>query len=216
MISTSFEKLQDRIGYRFNDAAVLVAAFTHKSYVNEHKSAESYERFEFLGDCALNFLVGEWLYIRDPAASEGELSKMRAAHVSKWALSRLVDMLGLIEHLRVGAGVDKADFSIKRRSDLYEALVGAVCVDGGLEACRALLGRTFYGLVVPERDCKTELNEYAVRRGIEIAYSEPISGIGGGFETTVSVGGVKYVGRANKEHDSAIAAARAAITGLKI
>lgn len=211
----SLDELQANIGYRFNNTESLSAAFTHKSYVNEHKGAQSYERYEFLGDCVLNFLVGEWLYLSDPTADEGELSKRRAAYVSKWPLSRLVEHYGLIEYLRVGAGVDRSEFSVKRRSDIYEALVGAVYIDGGMDACRVFMNKTFYDNVVPERDCRTELQEYAQKHGIVVTYSAPIK-IANGYETSAEVNGVKYVGRADKEHDSVIAAARAVIGGLRL
>ncbi|MCM1367275.1 MAG: ribonuclease III [Roseburia sp.] len=211
----SAAELQAVIGYKFKDPNTLAAALTHKSYVNEHKSAESYERYEFLGDCVLNFLVGEWLFFLHPNIDEGELSKLRAAHVSKWPLSRLVELYGLVDLLRVGAGVDKANFSVKRRSDIYEALIGAVYIDGGMDACKIFMENTFYNNVVPERDCRTELNEYAQKHGMTVNYSAPAQ-VSGGYETVAEVGGVKYTGRASKEHDSVIAAARAVIAGLKL
>lgn len=215
MSAKDLDVLQASIGYKFADPDTLAAAFTHSSYVNEHKGARSYERYEFLGDCVLNFLVGEWLYLSTPDADEGELSKRRAAHVSKWPLSRLVELYGLVDYLRVGIGVDKSRFSVKRKSDVYEALIGAVYVDGGIDACRKFLENTFYGKVVPERDCRTELNEYAQKHGISVVYFAPVR-VDGGYETVAEADGYRYTGRANKEHDSVLAAARAVIAGLKL
>ncbi len=203
--------IQSSIGYTFGNARLIQAAFTHSSYVNEHDVAGN-ERIEFLGDCVLNFLVGEKLFKQDPTASEGTLSARRAALVSRAPLARIVDELGVIDYLQVGAGVDKTAFSVKARSDVFEAIVGAVYVDGGLDACRALLDRIFFPRVTPERDYKSELQVYAVGRGLAVKYDT--AQCGQAYKTTVCVGNKKYTGTGKSKRMSQIAAAKAAVDDL--
>lgn len=199
------------LGYTFRDEKLLYTAFTHSSYVNEHRG-EANERLEFLGDCVLNFIVGVRLYGEDKAAAEGSLSSRRASMVSRAPLARIVDSLGVMDMLEVGAGVNKADFSVKARSDLYEAIIGAIYLDGGLSACESFLDRTFFGFVEPERDYKTELQDYSVKRGIEAVYDTvPTEG---GFTCTVDVGGAYFTGSAKTKHGAQIAAAKCALERL--
>ncbi len=207
------KKLEARIGYLFKDRTLAETAFTHSSYTNEHADAENNERLEFLGDGVLNFLAGERLFVEYPRKSEGELSKMRAARVSKEPLARLVDKLGLLEFLRVGAGVDKSAMAVKSRSNPFEALLGAVYLDGGMDACRALLDGVFYRNVTPEPDYKTDLQELATARGLSVAYAT--AEIDGGFECTATVGGEAFYGKGRKKHDAEIAAAKSALDKLR-
>ncbi len=211
-MTDALETVQARINYEFKDISLLVAALTHSSYVNEH-CAVGNERIEFLGDCVLNFLVGEDLYMRDPTASEGALSARRAATVSRTPLARIVDELGLLEYLRVGSGVNKAAFSDKARSDIYEALVGAAYLDGGMDACRKMLAATFFGKVTAARDFKSELQEYSVARKISLEYSDAVER-DGLFEASVAVDGRAFLGTGRTKHAAQIAAARAALAEL--
>ena len=204
-------ELERRIGYAFTDTAFVEAAFTHSSYVNEHKATDN-ERIEFLGDCVLNFVVGEKLF-RENSGSEGALSAKRSALVSRVPLAALVDSLGLMDFLRVGAGVDKSAFSTKARSDLFEALIGAVYLDGGLEASKAVLDKIFFGKVEPERDYISELQVLATAQKSEIEYSTV--SVNGAFETTVRVLGDSFVGTGKTKQASRIDAARKALNGLK-
>lgn len=212
MTQAEIERAKQVIGYEFNDVELLKAAFTHSSYVNEH-SAVGNERLEFLGDCVLNFLVGVELYETLGAASEGAMSAQRAAMVSRAPLARLVDKYGLIDLLRVGAGVDKNAFSDKARSDLFEAIIGALYLDGGLDACRVFLKSKFFGVVEPERDYKTKLQEYATAHGLEAEYS--VHDVGGEFECRVSIGDSVYIGRAKTKHSAQVTAAKAAVLDIE-
>ncbi len=205
------DEIQSLIGYGFNDERVLRSAFTHSSFVNEHEAVGN-ERIEFLGDCVLNFIVGEKLYFDDPTASEGKLSARRSALVSRAPLARIVDELDLVDALRVGAGVDKSAFSVKARSDLFEALLGAVYVDGGMQACKGVLDKIFFGKVTPERDYKSELQERAVKLGVSVKYDTKQGK--SGFTCTVSVGNRRYSGGARTKHGAQIAAARAALSDI--
>lgn len=205
----SGRNIETLIGYEFKDARLLQSAFTHSSFVNEHVAVGN-ERIEFLGDCVLNFIVGEKLYFGDPTASEGKLSARRAALVSRAPLARIVDELGFVDALKVGAGVDKSAFSVKARSDLFEALLGAVYIDGGIDACKKVLDNVFFGKVEPERDYKSELQERTVKSGLVVSYDTKQSD--SGFLCVLTVGGRKFKGTARTKHGAQIAAAKAALS----
>ena len=204
--------IQSRIGYEFKNDNLLVAAFTHSSFVNEH-SAVGNERIEFLGDCALNFLVGERLFLNDRTASEGKLSSRRAALVSRTPLAGIIDSLGLLEFLQVGAGVDKARFSDKARSDLFEAILGAVYLDAGLDACRIVLDNIFYKNVKPVSDYKSALLAFGVSVGEDVVYDTVPNG--DGFMSVVKVGTRTFEGFGVSKHSSQIDAAKNALAVLR-
>lgn len=212
MSDPNYSAVYDCIGYVFANPKLLSVAFTHSSYVNEHNAVDN-ERLEFLGDCVLNFLVGERLFAQDPTASEGRLSSRRAALVSRAPLARLVDKLNLMQFLRVGAGVDKAAFSEKARSDVFEATVGAVYLDGGLDACRKLLDKIYYPFVSPERDFKSELQAFAVSKAWDIEYNTETCD-GGGFSSTVTVNNDRFCGKGRSKRAAEAEAARAAVERL--
>lgn len=210
--SDSLDRVQSLIGYRFNDCKYLDAAFTHSSYVNEH-TAIGNERIEFLGDCVLNFLVGERLFLLDRTASEGGLSAKRASLVSRAPLARIVDELGFMQYLRVGAGVNKDTFSDKKRSDVFEAMLGAVYLDGGMDACRAVLEKIYYDFVIPERDYISELKNYSEEHNIFLFYHD-ICKDGDVFVAEMDVAGKRFCGKGKSKHDAEKALAEIAYKAL--
>ncbi len=210
-MTDEFKSLQELIGYDFKNRNLLISAFTHSSYVNEHPGIAN-ERLEFLGDCALNFLVGVKYYEQNRDVDEGRLSAMRSSVVSRGPLARLVDELGLIKFLRVGAGVDKSKLEEKKRSDVFEALLGAMYIDGGLEACDAFLNRVFYGRVTPDHDYKSELQMYAAKLGMKVEYS--VRDDNGAFIATATVGEQKFSGQGKTKRSAEIDAAKSAVAAL--
>lgn len=154
--------VSDRLGYRFNKARLLDQALTHRSASRKHN-----ERLEFLGDAVLNFLVAEGLYQRMPDAHEGELTRWRANLVRRQTLATLARELDLGQYLRLGSGEIKTR-GAERDSILanaLEAVIGAIYLDGGLEACRATVLRLFSSHLFPApgeesvKDAKTRLQE---------------------------------------------------------
>lgn len=200
MNNEQIESIQSLIGYKFNDCKYLSAAFTHSSYVNEHPAVGN-ERIEFLGDCVLNFLVGEKLFLRDRTASEGGLSSRRASIVSRAPLARIVDELGLMQYLRVGSGVDKGRIKEKHRSDVFEALIGAVYLDGGMDTCRKVLDKIFYARVIPERDYISELNKYSLDHNIFLFWYE-ICEKDGMFVAEMDAVGHRYSAKGMSKHEA--------------
>ena len=170
-----------RLGHRFSDPALLEAALTHRSL-----GRDNYERLEFLGDSVLNFVAAELLFHAYPDAAEGELSRYRAALVSGETLAELANGLGLGEQLRLGAGELKSG-GFRRGSilaDSLEALLGAVFLDGGLEAAHATVERLLsprlgsLPLAAELKDPKTRLQERLQAEGLALpAYAlEQVSG----------------------------------------
>src|SRR5438093_8026994 len=132
-------------GYRFKDEALLENALTHSSYLHEHpeEAARDFERLEFLGDAVVDLVVGEELYRRFPDATEGELTALRAALVSSAALADVGKRLGLPERARLGRGEEETGGRQRAglAASLYESVVGAGYVEGGLAEARQVARR---------------------------------------------------------------------------
>lgn len=124
------------VGHRFRDEVLLLRALTHKSLLNEQPSLlGDNEVLELLGDAVLSLLAIEGLVRQSPDAGEGELTERRAAWVSEEALAARADELGLASLLRTSRSIE-GSVPLSTRADLVEALLGAVYLDGGLEAAR--------------------------------------------------------------------------------
>ena len=126
------------LGLNFRDKSLLRRALTHRSYLNEHPDYpfEDNERLEFLGDAVLDFVTGEYLYHHFPEMREGQLTSLRAALVRTETLAHFAAQLGLGDFLFMGRGEVESG-GRRRRATLcaaFEALVGALCLDQGLEA----------------------------------------------------------------------------------
>ena len=162
---------EQALGHRFADEALLTQALTHRSAGGRHN-----ERLEYLGDAALSLVVAEALYQRLPEAPEGHLSRLRASLVRRTALAPMARELGLSARLRLGPGELKSG-GYRRDSilaDALEALLGAVYLDGGLEALRPVVVR-LYGARLEElpphealKDPKTRLQERLQARGLAV------------------------------------------------
>ena len=165
----------------FRDPSLLERALTHRSYLNEHPelAIDDNERLEFLGDAVLDFVTGAWLYNRFPEMPEGRLTSLRAALVKTEALAKFAVQIGLNEHLRLGKG--EADTGGRGRAsmlaDAFEAILGALYLDQGLDAVRDFLGQLLpeetERVLVGEgdRDAKSILQEWSqAERGITPRY----------------------------------------------
>jgi ribonuclease III len=162
---------QQRIGIAFRDSALLGQALTHRSFVNEYPEPGGLDnqRLEFLGDAILDFLVAEWLYRRYPASSEGELTSLRAHVVRTEGLAALAKDIDLGDWLLLGKG-EAASGGPARPANLcdgFEALVGAIYLDQGLEPTRSWVERFLDARVAEidaqrtSKDAKSLLQEHA-------------------------------------------------------
>lgn len=120
------------IGYSFKNKDLLINAFTHASYSNEHKNLKSNERLEFLGDSLLGFIVSEALYDKSKE-DEGKLTLKKQALVSKKPLSKSVIDAGLNKFLLLGEGEKSSPSKINLAENLFESIVAAIYLDGGID-----------------------------------------------------------------------------------
>jgi ribonuclease-3 len=164
--ATPVDEIAGHLGYRFRDAALLEIALTHPSAAYERDRSGGNERFEFLGDAVLDLAVAKLLFEAHPDWREGDLTRARAAIVNTRSLSRRARHLGLGAHIRLGRTEQKSGGERKERvlANLFEALVAAIYLDGGLEPVVALVQRVFGGEIASgallERDPKTTFQEW--------------------------------------------------------
>ena len=170
--SPGLAELAERIGHQFVDWGLLERSLAHRSWCAETPGAISNERLEFLGDAVLGWAIADIVYHRYPVA-EGQLTDLRKSVVNAIALAEVAQAVGLGQHVLLGRGEAAAGGSDKPSilSDAFEAVLGAVYLDGGADAAFAMVER----LVVPRMpdsadaigqfDQKTQLQELCAQRG---------------------------------------------------
>ena len=178
--------IEGRLGYRFSNAALLQQALTHRSHGAPHN-----ERLEFLGDGLLNFVVARLLFQQFTTLPEGDLSRLRAGLVNQQALSELATSLSLGDHLHLGEGELKSG-GFRRPSilaDAFEALVGAISLDGGFDAAEKVLTELYRPLLASmdpgasgHKDPKTSLQEYLQGRRLALPQYSIVSVAGEAHE----------------------------------
>ena len=132
---------QTQIGYKFKNLSLLLSALTHASGATNRLSSN--ERLEFLGDAVLGFTICEWLFHRHPEYQEGELTQIKSAVVSRRTCAKVSRKLGLEACLILGKGMQQPTGVPKSLlSDVYEALIAAVYLDGGSDASNEFIIRT--------------------------------------------------------------------------
>ena len=158
----NIEKLQDLIGYWFNDVSLLKEALTHSSYANENNT-RSYERLEFLGDAVIELIVSDYIY-NHLNFGAGDLTKLRASLVSTDYFKNIVCEIGLDKMAYKSKSLQQ--LSKKNIADLLESLLGAIYVDGGYDNAKKLVykyiikGEDNIGFVLKNSiDYKTVLQE---------------------------------------------------------
>jgi len=175
MKADSFEPLLGKLQLRFKRPRLLKQAFTHTSYVNEHKggNAQHNERLEFLGDAVLQLLVSEYLYLTFPQRPEGELTRMRASIVCEPSFARFAESLDFGSFVLLGRGEEQLGGRQRPAllADLFEAFVGALYLDQGLSAVRSFLSAHIFPLIddddyLPVKDFKSKLQEKAQHRSL--------------------------------------------------
>lgn len=163
----TIQLLEDRIGYHFQDTQLLKQAVTHSSFTNEKKihRAGNYERLEFLGDAILEMVSSEFLFYEYPKISEGELTKLRASMVCEPSLAFCARDLELGQFMLLGKGEENSGGRMRDSitSDAMEAVIGAIYLDGGLEAAKAFIYRFVLSDLETKQlfyDSKTNLQEF--------------------------------------------------------
>ncbi len=168
-MSEDLKQLQSEFGISFNDQRLLKQAFTHTSYVNEHRNAhhKDNERLEFLGDAVLELSVSEYLYYRYPNLPEGELTKLRASIVCEPSLFKFAVDLDFGSYILLGKGEELTGGRSRPAllADVFEAFIGALYLDQGLKTVRHFLNQRVFSRMNEEApmqviDFKTRLQEY--------------------------------------------------------
>lgn len=167
LTTNDLSALEAALGHTFSDRAVLKTALTHIGAAASRPG--SYQRLEFLGDRVLGLAVADMLYAAFPEADEGDLSRRLADLVRRESCAEVAQEWGVAPYIRVAAG-ERSIAALRQAilGDVCEAIIGAVYLDGGLAAARALVQRSFAGRMrAPRRlrDAKTTLQEWVQGRG---------------------------------------------------
>ena len=162
--------LEEKLGYTFQNPALLENALTHSSCANESRGKlQSNERLEFLGDSILGMVVADHLYRNHPDLPEGELTRTRAALVCEESLVEVAAELNLGEYLRLGKGEESGGGRHRPsiQADAVEAVLAAVYLDGGIGSARKIIQRYILCREIEglnsSRDYKTALQELVQR-----------------------------------------------------
>ena len=209
------DKLEEKIGYAFQNRDLLRTALTHSSYANE-KHADGlpcYERLEFLGDSILGLVTADLLYHHEPPLPEGSMTRLRAELVCEQALHKVALELGIAPYMRLGRGEEHTGGRERASvlADMVESIIAALYLDSGLgEARRFILEKVLKDAESSEthrsKDYKTELQELVQRQPHQQIHYELIGESGPDHNKTfsfrVSINGVpagEGSGRSKKE-----------------
>ncbi|MDV2685396.1 ribonuclease III [Alkalihalophilus lindianensis] len=167
-----FDELLETIDLTFENRKLLIQAFTHSSYVNEHRiySFQDNERLEFLGDAVLELAVSQFLYKKFSSMSEGEMTKLRASIVCEPSLARFAEDLDFGKLVLLGKGEEMTGGRARPAllADVFESFIGALYLDQGIEAVYKFLSQTMYpkindGAFSHMMDFKSQLQEFIQR-----------------------------------------------------
>jgi ribonuclease III len=170
--SLIFTELQQKIGVQFQNESLLKQAFTHSSYVNEHrkKPYEDNERLEFLGDAVLELTISQYLFKKHPTMNEGDLTKLRAAIVCEPSLVNFANDLSFGRYVLLGKGEEMTGGRERPAllADVFEAFIGALYLDRGLQTVVSFLEDFIYpqitdGAFSHVMDYKSQLQEVIQR-----------------------------------------------------
>ena len=226
MPNDDFSEFEQRIGYTFTQQDVLRRALTHKSYSHEAKDSEvrHNETFEFLGDSVLGFVVGDLLFRHFPQLDEGALSKMKAFLVSAQSLAAKAREYGMGEVILLGVGEEKTGGRKKDSllANLFEAMIAAIYLDGGIDAARQLIERAFVDEIraIDQQDLlfhdyKTALQELAQGNGLPLPEYNVVDEVGPDHDKTfvveVRLGSLLTRGEGSSKKEAQQQAARHAL-----
>ncbi|MCM1043619.1 MAG: ribonuclease III [Corallococcus sp.] len=172
--AANMSEIENIIGYTFTDKSLLRTAFTHSSYAHTN-SLEDNERMEFWGDAILGMICAEYLYVNCKSKNAGELSKLRASIVSASGLNVAIEEMGLIRFLMTSGGAEDIKYrSHKIKSNLFEAILCAIYIDGGYEKAKDFVLRHISNSNPLDAgkfvDYKTALQEYCNSERLDLRY----------------------------------------------
>ena len=169
-----YEKFAAHIGVTFNDLALLREAFTHRSYLNEHRGTNMRhnERLEFLGDAVLELVITEYLYAKYPEEPEGRLTAYRSSLVNTNSISDAATTWGMNDYLLLSKGEAKDTGRARQYilANTFEAVIGSIFLDQGYDASKVFIGKSLFASldeIVGQRlwqDAKSKFQEEAQER----------------------------------------------------
>lgn len=212
--------IEDRLGHRFADPALLAQALTHRSAADARGGQlDSNERLEFLGDRVLGLVMAEWLIERFPAEREGNLTRRLSSLVAWETLAKVGEAMGLAAAIRIPPGEERAGLRARQTvmADAVEALLGAIHRDGGLDAARGVIRHHWAALVEadakPPVSAKNRLQEYTLGRAQGLPQYRVVSSAGPShaplFVVAVLAGGREAEGAGDSKRAAELAAAEA-------
>ena len=222
-----YEKFAAHIGVTFNDLSLLREAFTHRSYLNEHRGTNMRhnERLEFLGDAVLELVITEYLYAKYPEEPEGRLTAYRSSLVNTNSISDAATTWGMNDYLLLSKGEAKDTGRARQYilANTFEAVIGSIFLDQGYDAAKVFIGKSLFASldeIVGQRlwqDAKSKFQEEAQERlGITPNY-EVLKETGPDHDKNFEVGvytGSDLIasGLGRSKQDAEQAAAEAALT----
>ncbi len=164
--------IEAKLGYTFRDKALLALAFVHRSYVNENKYIAAHnERLEFLGDSVLGMIISDFLYNYLPETPEGDLSYLRSRLVEASSCYSYVKKLDIIKYMLLGKGEKMSDGRGRESiaADLFEAIIGAIFLDGGVDSAKSFIFLHFTDemhsiLKTPLKNWKATLQDFCQKK----------------------------------------------------
>lgn len=171
----NIEEFENKIGYHFQDRELLGKALTHSSYANEQrKLGDNNERLEFLGDAVLEMVSSTCLFLDNPDMHEGEMTKLRASLVCEPTLASIAREISVDKYIFLGKGEENTGGRERDSivSDAFEAIIGAIFLDGGLDAAKQFIVKFVMTDIENKKlfhDSKTILQEI-----VQKDYKEPL------------------------------------------
>lgn len=172
-LKTNILAVEERLGYVFENKDYLILSLVHRSFVNEYKAAPIHhnERLEFLGDSVLGLVIADYLYHRLPTYPEGLLSQLRSRLVDSNSCAQYLQKLSLSEFILLGRGekITEGRTKLSIQADVFEAIVGAIYLDGGLTVVKSFLLCHFeeeisQAIGSPPRNFKADLQDYSQKK----------------------------------------------------
>jgi len=215
--------VEEIIGYTFKNRALLEQAITHTSFFNERKQTRKSdnEKLEYLGDAILNCIISIILFNKYKDRHEGFLSNARSCLVRRDTLTEIAKKLELGKHLNYGNGDNGVPEESKVLSNMFEALIGAIYLDGGFNKTRGVINRLFKSYFTDERlsekSPKNTLQEYTQKKWGMLPKYKFVRRVKDGFTVNVYLGnGYKAKGHGKTKKEAEQKAARAMLDLLNV
>lgn len=191
------EWLKQVLGCNPKNMSIYVEALTHRSYANEHSQNYSYQRLEYLGDSVLGFITADYLYNKYPDKHEGDLTVLRKRLVCSNTETAVAKILGMQNYILLGVGAAKSTGLDKILEDCFEALIGAIYLDLGIEPIKKLLNNTLFkfnddATLNSALDYKTLVQEALMKHNTKNAMYHTRQLGPNSFEAVLKVNGIVY------------------------